>query len=272
MRQRQLRQGRQRRSIAASEDSELKAYIANINQETTALGLNQKALAVSKAEIEGAAKAKADFDNGIRASKTLTDGEKQQIDDLAGAYYDLKKAQQEAEQQAKRMQETLATSLADMATDWKNAGASITSTIQNIANEIIKNNITTPLSKAIVGDPRIGAAGGCSPRSVISSIGKIFGFASGGNPPVGVPSIVGENGPELFVPNTAGTIVPNGGFGGSSIIVQQTINMSPGLPETVNAAIRNAAPGDRGCGARQHHAGNPAAAARSHKIIGKRAS
>jgi len=36
-----------------------------------------------------------------------------------------------------------------------------------------------------------------------------LGFADGGNPPVGVPSIVGERGPELFVPKTAGTVVPN---------------------------------------------------------------
>ena len=67
--------------------------------------------------------------------------------------------------------------------------------------------------------------------SVIESFGGIFGgnggvsagagaysidanpyigmYADGGNPPVGVPSIVGERGPELFVPRTAGTIVPN---------------------------------------------------------------
>jgi lambda family phage tail tape measure protein len=37
----------------------------------------------------------------------------------------------------------------------------------------------------------------------------LLGFADGGNPPVGVPSIVGERGAELFVPKTAGTIVPN---------------------------------------------------------------
>lgn len=37
---------------------------------------------------------------------------------------------------------------------------------------------------------------------------RIFGFAAGGNPPVGRPSLVGEQGPELFVPRTAGTIVP----------------------------------------------------------------
>jgi lambda family phage tail tape measure protein len=46
------------------------------------------------------------------------------------------------------------------------------------------------------------------------------GFADGGSPPVGVASLVGERGPELFIPRTAGTIIPNnslaGGMGGSS--------------------------------------------------------
>lgn len=37
---------------------------------------------------------------------------------------------------------------------------------------------------------------------------SIPGFADGGNPPVGRPSLVGEKGPELFVPRTSGTIVP----------------------------------------------------------------
>jgi tape measure domain-containing protein len=37
---------------------------------------------------------------------------------------------------------------------------------------------------------------------------KLFAFADGGIPPVGRPSLVGERGPELFVPRTAGTIIP----------------------------------------------------------------
>lgn len=41
------------------------------------------------------------------------------------------------------------------------------------------------------------------------------GYADGGDPPVGVPSMVGERGPELFVPKTAGTIVPNHMLGSS---------------------------------------------------------
>jgi hypothetical protein len=40
-------------------------------------------------------------------------------------------------------------------------------------------------------------------------------FAAGGSPPVGKISLVGEHGPELFVPHQAGTIVPHGQFGGS---------------------------------------------------------
>ena len=45
---------------------------------------------------------------------------------------------------------------------------------------------------------------------------NLVGFANGGRPPVGRPSIVGEKGPEIFVPSTAGTIIPNDKIGGSS--------------------------------------------------------
>jgi hypothetical protein len=47
----------------------------------------------------------------------------------------------------------------------------------------------------------------------------LLGFANGGRPPVGRPSIVGEKGPELFVPDRAGTVVPNHAMGEMNIIV-----------------------------------------------------
>ena len=49
--------------------------------------------------------------------------------------------------------------------------------------------------------------------------GMIPGFANGGRPAVGRPSIVGERGPELFVPDRAGTIVPNHAMGSTSVVV-----------------------------------------------------
>ena len=58
--------------------------------------------------------------------------------------------------------------------------------------------------------------------SVTGGLLGMLGFANGGKPPVGRPSMVGEKGPELFVPNSAGTIIPNhqlGGMGGSTNIV-----------------------------------------------------
>ena len=53
-------------------------------------------------------------------------------------------------------------------------------------------------------------------NNVLDSV--LDGFANGG-PPVGRPSIVGERGPELFVPHTAGTIIPNHAMGGANVTV-----------------------------------------------------
>lgn len=86
-----------------------------------------------------------------------------------------------------------------------------------------------------------------------SSLLSMFGgfFANGGTPPMGKVSVVGERGPELFVPKVPGTIIPNGGFGGG-----QSINLTvhaPGATAETVAMIRrelaNAAPAIAAAGA-----------------------
>lgn len=60
-----------------------------------------------------------------------------------------------------------------------------------------------------------------------TSSGGWLQFANGGDPPVNQPSIVGERGPELFVPRTAGTIIPNskmGQMGGTTNVTNNYIN------------------------------------------------
>jgi hypothetical protein len=52
-----------------------------------------------------------------------------------------------------------------------------------------------------------GSAYGATPQAVNG--GVYPSFAEGGKPPVGRPSIVGERGPELFVPDRPGTVVPS---------------------------------------------------------------
>lgn len=76
-----------------------------------------------------------------------------------------------------------------------------------------------------------GSMGG-SGSSWLSSLGSWFGgaFADGGSPPLGKVSLVGERGPELFVPKTPGTIVPAGGLGGNQTSI--TVNISGDKTDT----------------------------------------
>ena len=46
-------------------------------------------------------------------------------------------------------------------------------------------------------------------NQAFSGIGGLLGFAEGGRPPTGEVSVVGEKGPELFVPDSAGTVLSN---------------------------------------------------------------
>ena len=68
-------------------------------------------------------------------------------------------------------------------------------------------------------------------------------FAGGGRPPKGKPSIVGERGAELFVPDTAGTIIPNDQLGGGQTVI---VNYSPQVnaldPRTAQNVIAENAP------------------------------
>ena len=70
----------------------------------------------------------------------------------------------------------------------------------------------------------VGAVGGAIAFGT-GLINKIRGFEKGGRPPVGQPSIVGEKGAELFVPDQAGTVVPNDKLGmNQNVTVNFNIN------------------------------------------------
>lgn len=51
---------------------------------------------------------------------------------------------------------------------------------------------------------------------IFSGIGKLFGFANGGSVVGNSPILVGERGPEMFIPGSSGSIVPNDKLGGGS--------------------------------------------------------
>ncbi len=67
--------------------------------------------------------------------------------------------------------------------------------------------------------------------------------AIGGSVQAGQPYMVGERGQEMFVPNQSGSIIPNNKMGGGSgVVVNQTINISTGVAQTVRAEVANLMP------------------------------
>jgi hypothetical protein len=74
------------------------------------------------------------------------------------------------------------------------------------------------------------------------------GKASGGAVQAGQPYVTGEHGRELFVPSSAGRVLSVGqskaavGGGGDQITVNQTINVSTGVQQTVRTEIKTLMP------------------------------
>jgi hypothetical protein len=52
-------------------------------------------------------------------------------------------------------------------------------------------------------------APGYIPKSTVGDLFKLPGYANGGSFPAYQPMVVGEQGPELFIPSGAGNIIPN---------------------------------------------------------------
>ena len=93
-----------------------------------------------------------------------------------------------------------------------------TRTLGEAAKSII-NDLASSLLRLGVQMALTGLFGG-------TKIGGFLGFANGGRPPVGKPSIVGERGPEIFVPRSAGTIIPNNQIGGVGGGIVNNINVN----------------------------------------------
>lgn len=66
--------------------------------------------------------------------------------------------------------------------------------------------------------------------------------ASGGPVSARTPYLVGERGPELMIPAASGSIVPNNRLGGGGVVVQQTINVTTGVQQTVRNEIQTLLP------------------------------
>ena len=179
--------------------------LKNINKELTT--------AVQREKIIGEEKRKEfDLEQQIAAIRKEFDGEEEaRLVNLAKSNHRLREQKTEIErinEAAERQKEifkqigdSIATGVSDALVDailhTQSLAQAASALLNDIARQFLRLGINTALG-AIFGGP----------------FADLPGFAKGGRPPVGRASIVGEKGPELFVPTSAGTIIPNDRIGG----------------------------------------------------------
>ncbi|MDM0024073.1 phage tail tape measure protein [Variovorax saccharolyticus] len=119
------------------------------------------------------------------------------------------------------------------------AGDKLSDVLQGLGKDVLaltlRQTVTGPLSSGI-GD----ALKGFDFSKVIGSVVGMFGGARASGGPVdgGMSYLVGENGPEMFTPNTAGAIIPNHALSGGAPTVNN-FSFTVGDVATVSM-VRNA--------------------------------
>ena len=111
--------------------------------------------------------------------------------------------------------------------------------IKDMAKSVIDSLIKMMVQYWLV-QPLFNAIGGALGMPTTSGA---TGKAIGGSVQSGQPYMVGERGPEMFVPNSQGSIVPTNKMGGGGgVVVNQTINVTTGVQQTVRAEIATLMP------------------------------
>jgi|TARA_R100000479_G_scaffold592_1_gene477 tape measure domain-containing protein len=137
-----------------------------------------------------------------------------------------KQLSQEFQSLANTINNEILSGIEGMIDGTKTLGQVASDVLKQVARQMFQTAIMAPSGSGGIGGmilSALGLGGGGggfqSPAVLTSGLDFSGAFASGGRPPVGKAALVGERGPELFVPSTSGTIVPNGQLGGATNVV-----------------------------------------------------
>ena len=207
-------------------------------------------LAARSAEV---AAARAAF--VVEASVTVADTERAKaIKDMQEAYANLTSGQDEANTKTKETAKIIKTELSPELMRIKDASEMVGSSFESAMMSMVDGTMTAKdafrsMARDIISELyRIFVV-----KQITGFISSAIGLTAGPNPfafkaiggPVqsDKPYVVGERGPEMFVPSRSGSIVPNNQLGGGGgVVVNQTINVSTGVQQTVRAEIKQLMP------------------------------
>ena len=123
-------------------------------------------------------------------------------------------------------------------------GNTVKEVMAEMARDFLKAQIRAMILKAVLSSFGGGPSAGQFTGS--GNLSGVGGYAGGGKVQRGVPTLVGERGPEIFIPNTGGTIRNNmdskNMMGGNSVVVNQNVNFATGITPTVRAEVINMLP------------------------------
>ena len=116
-----------------------------------------------------------------------------------------------------------------------------------MTSDIIKELYRVLVVQQLVGSVATSTKAGTGIAGFIGGLFSGGGNAAGGTVQAGVPTITGESGRELFVPQSNGRIMTAAQTkqmqgGGGSVVVNQTINVTTGVQQTVRAEIKSLMP------------------------------
>jgi len=139
----------------------------------------------------------------------------------------------------------LARSFTDAITGAKNFADAIKMTIKSVIDSLLELLIQKYIVDAAFGVITKGISGLSKQDGVFQAYNQAVplpGKARGGVTTGGRPYMVGERGPELFVPGQTGRVIPNHELGGGGMTIVQNINVTTGVQQTVRAEIANLLP------------------------------
>ena len=142
----------------------------------------------------------------LKESVDLMEEEKKKAEALKQKFADI----------GEEIESSIKNNLREAITGAQSFGQAMTNVLNRIRDKIIDNQIDKIIGG--FGENFGKSASGGRGKGIGGFLGGLLGglFANGGQPPVNKISVVGERGPELFVPKTAGTIIPNNALGGGN--------------------------------------------------------
>jgi len=208
----------------------LQRRIELLNAETTSVGLNTEAKEKARATAELLAAAGRD-------EETVTDETRQKIDAMAETYAKAAAKAHDALMSFQSFNEALRFG-GDMLVNIVDGLITKTQTLQQVAQNALRALIQALLQAELLGSGPL--AGILGTKSATGGVGGLLGsifpfpgagggaavaagidgtFAEGGDVSIGRRYLVGERGPELFIPSASGRIDPNIGGGRTQVNV-----------------------------------------------------